>query len=142
MDNGFKKVSKSAEKMFGPEKVLFAGFDVDQQNIINQAMSKSRFKHYSWVFVGNLKINSSLDELLKMDSGHGLNESSDMSSAVILSGFTENDLHQFMTFFKKFNFPPNLWAVVTPTSIHWTCRKLLEELSAEDRAMKNKKDSH
>lgn len=142
MDQGFKKIDNSAEKMFGPEKILFAGFNVDQQNIINQAMSRSRFSHYPWVFVGNSKLDCSLDELLRMDSGDGLNEPSDMSTAVILSGFTENDLHQFMSFFKKYNFPPNLWAAVTPTSIHWTCGKLLEELSAEDRAMKNKKELH
>jgi hypothetical protein len=64
-----------------------------------------------------------------------------MPAAIIMSGITENELHQLISSYRKVGMPEPLWATLTPTSEGWTLRQLLTELSAEQQAMKEKQSS-
>ncbi len=52
---------------------------------------------------------------------------------MIMSGFTEQELHLFMGSYKAAELPRPLWATLTPHSENWSLLQLLTELSAETK---------
>ncbi len=59
---------------------------------------------------------------------------------IILNGFTQEELREFLTWYKQNkNLPPSIFAVITEHSIEWKVKDLLEELVKEDEEMKKRK---
>ena len=56
-----------------------------------------------------------------------------------MSGLTQNELHRLMAAYRKAGFARQIWATLTPISEEWSLEHLLNELQAEDMAMKNKR---
>ncbi len=77
-------------------------------------------------------------ELLSLPHESGKGFKSSLGRAMILSGFTQRELHGLMGAFRKAGLPRQLWATLTPTSESWTARELLEELPREAEAMSRK----
>ncbi len=62
---------------------------------------------------------------------------------IIVNGFTEEELKEFLSWYRKNeNLPKSIFAVVTQHSIEWKLGDLLKELIREDEEMKKlKKDN-
>ena len=59
---------------------------------------------------------------------------------MVLKDFSNEQLDEFLTFFKENNLPPvNLKAMLTPVTVHWDSVKLHEELMKEHAVMHSKK---
>jgi hypothetical protein len=55
---------------------------------------------------------------------------------MIMSGFTQQEVHTIMSAYRKVGLPNQFWATLTPVSETWPIEKLLGELAAEAEAMK------
>jgi hypothetical protein len=68
-----------------------------------------------------------------------MGEPADMPRAVIMSGFTQNEVHRIMAAYRQAGLPSQMWATLTPVSENWLLVDLLEELTKENEALKGKK---
>jgi hypothetical protein len=62
-----------------------------------------------------------------------------MKRAVIMSGFTQKELHALMAAYRGSELPSQLWATLTPVSENWSVADLLDELAAEAEAIKKQR---
>lgn len=137
MEKGaFQKIEKSEEKMYGTRKLLVCGYPVEDQEPFLSLLETLGFKDLPVVFITETDLQLSLETLFTRGDKHGLGQSSPMSRAVILSGFTQNDLHKLISGYRRYQLPEQLWATLTPVSEKWPIAVLLEELSREAQAMK------
>jgi len=97
-------------------------------------MEKAGFNDRPVVFAGTEDGSRLLNDLLTSETASGIGEASQMPRALILSGFTRNELHKIMSAYRYAGLPRQLWATVTPVSEGWTLAQLLEELQKEDKA--------
>jgi len=122
--------------MYGPRKLLVCGYVVEDQVPFLSFLETLGFKDLPVVFVTEKDIQLSLETLLNRGNNEGFGEASNMTRAVILSGFTQNDLHKLISGYRQYQLPRQLWATLTPISEKWPIAELLEELSKEAQAMK------
>lgn len=137
MEKGeFQKVGKSEERMYGPWKLLVCGYPVEHQGPFLSILEDLSFMNLPVVFVTDEDLQLSLEILFNRGDKEGFGEGSNMTRAVIMSGFTHNDLHKLISAYRQHQLPEQLWATLTPTSEKWPIAVLLEELSKEAQAMK------
>ena len=138
MEKGeFQKVGKSEERMYGARKLLVCGYPVQDQAPLLSFLEALGFKDLPVVFVTEEDLQLSLETLLNRGDKEGFGIASDMPRAVILSGFTHNDLHELISGYRQYQLPEQLWATLTPISEKWPIADLLDELSKEAQTMKN-----
>ena len=58
-------------------------------------------------------------------------------AGLLMSGLTQNELHRLMAAYRNAGRSRQIWATLTPFSEKWPLEHLLNELQAEERAMKN-----
>jgi hypothetical protein len=63
----------------------------------------------------------------------------DLPRAVVMSGFTQNEVHRIMSAYRQAGLPAQLWATLTPVSENWLLADLLDELVKENEVIKGKK---
>jgi hypothetical protein len=61
-----------------------------------------------------------------------MGEPADLPRAVIMSGFTQNEVHRIMSAYRQAGLPAQLWATLTPVSENWLLGDLLKELVKEN----------
>jgi len=137
-DNTFQKVGKSEKRMFGPPCILVCGYGADEQEGIVALMETCGLGHHPIVFAATTDGETILRDLVQGPSGQGKGRASDLSRAIIMSGFTENELHALLSGYRGQGLPPQLWATLTPVSQGWTLNGLLQELSAEAAAFRKR----
>jgi len=132
----FKKVEASDEPMHGTRAMLVCGHAEVEQHAIRLLLNRMGLENLPVVSVGNDDGERTLTDLVGRPDGSGLGEPSDMERAVVLSGITQNELHEIMPAYRTLELPRTLWAVMTPSSEKWPIRTLIEELGAERQALR------
>ena len=131
----FKKVGKSAKKMYGPRKLLVGGYPYSQQSSLLSLLENNGLSDLPVIFVTSSDSHRTLKEMLVLDDRRGQGEVFDMKRAVIMSGFTQKELHTLMTAYRGSELSGQLWATLTPVSENWSVADLLDELAAEAEAI-------
>jgi hypothetical protein len=140
MSNGeFHKIQESDERMYGPEGILVCGYPPPEHRFFAMFMDKAGFSGRPIIFPTNKDAGNTLRELLGLTAGSGMGEPADFPRAVIMSGFTQNELHRIMYAYRQAGLPAQLWATLTPVSENWLLTDLLDELVKENEALKRKK---
>ncbi len=134
-----RKVGQSSKRMFGPRKLLVCGYPETQQQPLLSLLKRGGLSSVPVIFATNSDIQRILKEILEADDKHGHGENSDMKRAVIMSGFTQKELHSLMTAYRKSKLPTQHWATLTPVSESWAVTDLLDELEAEAEAIKKQR---
>lgn len=134
--NTFQKVGRSRKRMYGPEKILVCGYKASEHEDFVSFLGKLGLGSVAVVFVGDGDGNVLLKELLKRKTRSGFGQDSNLKRALIISGFTQENLHLLISAYRKAGLPPQLWATLTPTSEQWPVGFLLQELEKEAEAMK------
>jgi len=132
---GFEKIEHSDSRLFGPRKLLLCGFSDQAQEKFTALLEMIGIEDLPVVWVLDQQAEMTLQELIGLPSGAGVCQSSTLPRAIVVSGITENELHQLMSACRKTGMKQALWAALTPTSSTWRLRRLLAELSAEKAAM-------
>lgn len=135
-DGTFEKVGQSEERMYGPKGVLVCGYPPSEHKFFMLFMDKAGFNDRPVIFVRTEDASKSLKALLSLPTAWGAEEPSSLARALIMSGFTKNELHKIMSAYRWAELPHQLWATMTPVSENWTVGQLLEELQKEEEALK------
>jgi hypothetical protein len=137
-DATFQKVGRSEERMYGPPCILICGYRADEQEQILSLIETCGLSERPVVFAGEDDADTTLGDLARAETGKGRGLSSGLARAIIMSGFTENELHSLLSSYRKEQFTPQLWATLTPVSERWTLNELLKELSSEAEAFRRR----
>lgn len=129
----YRRVGKTDEALYGPRGVLVCGLSVDEQQQLLGLLTVISFPDLPVIFAGEPEADRTLSELLALPHLHGKGSDSKLRRAVVMSGFTEKELHLFMGAYKSTALGRPLWATLTPHSENWSLLQLLTELSAETR---------
>jgi hypothetical protein len=135
----FTKVSKSDKRLYGPRKLLICGFSSDIQPRFMTLLEMIGLSEIPKVWVTEDQGDMCIRELVELKDGTGEGLSSDLPRAIIMSGITQNELHQLMASCRKSGMKRPLLATLTPISETWTIQNLLHELAAEHTAMQKRK---
>jgi hypothetical protein len=137
MSNGtFEKMGTSEEKLYGPKGIIVCGYPPPEQEPLASALEKLGFGDRPIIFVTDNTAFEPLKNVLTLENRSGIGRPSRMARALIMSGFTQEEVHRLMNAYRQAGLPRQLWATLTPASESWSVSYLLEELAAEDEAMK------
>ena len=128
--------------MYGSRGILACGYSPSEQLTFLSFLERSGFQDLGVIFVATNQSTKTLKELLALPDRSGQGETSDMRRAIIISGFTQKELHKLLADYHLAELPPQLWATLTPISENWSVTNLLEELAAEAEAIKGKRESY
>ena len=134
-----KKVGKSSKKMYGPRKLLVCGYPETDQQTLLALLKENGLSAFPVIFATKADLQKPLKELLESADGGGQGEIDEMRRAIIMSGFTQKQLHTLMTAYRKAGLPTQHWATLTPISEDWPLTDLLDELDAEAEAIKKQR---
>jgi len=134
-DGTFEKVGQSDERMYGPKGILVCGYPSSEHRFFLLFMEKAGFNDRPIIFVRTEDSSKPVKKLLSLSSAWGMGEDSNMGRALIMSGFTQNELHKIMSAYRWAGLPKQLWATVTPFSESWSIGRLIEELQKEEKAL-------
>jgi hypothetical protein len=135
----FHKVKKSNKRMYGPKGILVCGYSLSEHSLFILFLEQAGFEDLGVIFVTSNQSANTLKELLTLPDRSGYEEESKMRRAIIMSGFTQKELHTLMTAYRHAELPSQLWATLTPISENWYVSDLLEELAAESEAIKQQR---
>jgi hypothetical protein len=138
-EGNFEKIQESDERMYGPKGILVCGYPPPEHRFFALFMEKAGFSDRPIIFPTTEDAGKNLKELLGLTTGSGLGEPADSPRAVILSGFTQNEVHRIMAAYQQAGLPAQLWATLTPVSENWLLGDLLKELVKENEFFKAKK---
>lgn len=137
-DGTFQKLGKSTERMFGSPCVLVCGYRAEEQEDIIELLDLCGLSRLPVVFASDDVAGISLGEVVRFESGTGKGVTSGLRRAIIMSGFSEEELHLLLGCYRKEGLPAQLWATLTPVSEEWTLESLLNELAAEAENVKKR----
>jgi hypothetical protein len=136
-DSTFERVDKSNKRMHGPKGILVCGYPSGEQQPLADALSQIGFADRPVIFPADGDAKRTLIELFSSVNRSGIGGPSSLPRAIIMSGFTQEELHILMNAYRNAGLPAQLWATLTPVSANWALEKLLAELSNEAEVFKN-----
>ena len=134
----FTRVGRSEERMYGPRGLLVCGYPEEERSGLLDLVDETGLAGIRVVFAHSHDLGIRVGDLLTREDRAGIDEASDMPRAVIMSGLTQNELHRLMAAYRQAGLARQIWATLTPVSEGWPLENLLNELQAEDMAMKKK----
>jgi hypothetical protein len=139
-DGTFQRVERSAERMYGPKGIVVCGYPPAEHEPLADALAQIGLGDRPLLFTGLKDAGRTLQEVFSSGDRSGMGEPSDLPRALILSGFTQQELHTLMSAYRQAALPSQLWATLTPVSEHWTLGNLLDELLKEAEAFRRQVD--
>lgn len=131
----FEKVRHSDQVLYGPRKLLLCGFPASSQSKFRALLEMLGIGNLPLVWITADQAEVPIQEALAMADGTGAQSDSDMERAIVVSGISQNELHQLMNGCRQAGMQNALWAALTPTSEKWSIGQLIAELKAERAAM-------
>jgi hypothetical protein len=135
-EGNFEKIQDSDERMYGAKGILVCGYAPPEQRFFALFMDKAGFSDRPIIFPTNEDTGKTLKEVLGLTTGSGMGEPAELPRAVIMSGFTQNEVHRIMSAYRQAGLPAQLWATLTPVSENWLLGDLLKELIKENEFFK------
>jgi hypothetical protein len=135
----FAKVGKSKKRMYGPRGLLICGYPEEERTDFLKLVDQVGLSGLRVVFATSHDLETSVGDILTHENKAGFVSASDMPRAVVMSGFTQKELHLLLAAYRKAGFAGQIWATLTSISKEWPLEKLLNELQAENKAMNNKR---
>ena len=135
-----KEIGETDKRLYGEYAVLYVGFSKDEREKLKN-FSKSHSEGLKVVFACKDDMDVLLKEVFKRDDGSCFEEDADFPKTVIMSGFTEKELLEFLKELKTLDIKYELAAVLTKFSKDWKLKDLVGELikEREELARRNRK---
>jgi hypothetical protein len=133
----FSKVKATDDRMYGPRGLVVCGYPPEEHGPLDGFLERFGGADLPVVFATKEIAAQTLGEILSLPNRSGKGEPSNLRRAMVLSGFTQKELHTLlMGAYRQGGLPDQLWATLTPISENWSLTDLLEELARESEAMK------
>ena len=136
---GFTKIERSEKRMYGPKGLVVCGYSAEEQNDFVTLIDKVGLSETRVIFATTDDLTRNVGDIFSSEKRDGVPSDSSMPRATLMSGLTQNELHSLMAAYRDSGFARQIWATLTPISEKWPLENLLNELQAEDKAMKNKR---
>lgn len=133
--SSFEKIDQSDQMLYGERKLLLCGFAPEAQSKFKKLLEMIGIRDLPLVWAGETDKNEQVGILMQRTDGSGLGTASDLPRALIVAGIEKNELHMLMSGCRQAGMKQALWAALTPTSEQWPLISLIEELSAERKAL-------
>lgn len=137
-DGTFTKIEISDQPLHGAPSLLICGYPVEEHKLLLGALESLGLDDRPVIFAVSADLQQTLKTLLQSENQAGFDQPSEMPRAMIMSGFSQAEVHRLMTAYRQGGMPPQLWATLTPTSENWTLGALLAELAAESEAFRQR----
>jgi len=137
--DGFEKIERSKQCLYGPRKLLLCGFSASAQTKFKSLLGMLGLEGVPLVWATRDEAEQLVKELFSHADGSGAGKDSRLPRAIIAGGIAQQELHRLMSGCRQGGMQKSLWAVLTPTSEDWTLSRLLAALAAEAKAMAGKK---
>lgn len=134
-EGSFQRIGKTEQHMYGPRGLVICGMSTDEQKAVYSLVQNGGVPELPVIAVTDDMQDRTMAEVLGFPDQHGFGGTSSSRRAVVMSGFTEMELHWLMSAYRRLDLPRPLWATLTPTSEGWSVRQLVSELAAEDDSM-------
>ena len=132
---GFEKIESTADRMYGPRRLLLCGFSASSQEKLNTLISVLGLSNIPRIWVSDVQKDTALREIFALPGGSGEGNDSQLPRAIIAGGIQQQELHALMNGCRRSGMKPSLWAVLTPTSENWSLSQLLTALAEEAEAI-------
>ena len=132
----FSKVKATDDRMYGTRGLVACGYPPEEHAPLSGFLERVGGPDLPVVFATEQIAGHPLKEILALPHRSGEGEPSELRRAMVLSGFTQRELHTLMGAYRRAGLPKQLWATLTPVSEDWSLSDLLEELAREAEAMK------
>ncbi len=130
--------TNSDKRLFGEYAVLAVGLKpAEQKQFVELATNHS--EELKVVFGTKADLNVKLGDILAKEHLHGMGEEFSVPVTIVMSGFKEKEVAQFIQRLRQTNFGIKLLAVLTETSSNWKLKELLAELVKEAMELSRKK---
>jgi len=130
----FKKVGQSDQRMYGEPGLLICGYTADQHQNLVKLLEQIDLATIPLIFLNSDYAEYTLKKAFSLPDRTGYDVDSDLPASMIMSGFSESELHKLISSYRKLGLPNPLWASLTPISENWKLSDLLNELKAEREA--------
>lgn len=117
--------------------VMAYGYDENELKLLKVYCDKHSIDRL--IIVNDSILDMSLDDILRREKFEYSSSNLLPEKAVIMNGFSGNDLQVFLKNFKNTGLARPIFATVTPISRKWTFEKLIKELIKEHEMMKKNK---
>lgn len=134
----FNRIDKSEKRMYGPRGLLVCGYPEAERDLFLDFIDKINMTDIPVIFAVNEDVEKNLGGLFNHEHRAGIAGPSELPRAVIMSGLSQNELHNLMGAYREAGFVRQIRASLTLTSESWTLKELLVQLLAEARAMQKK----
>lgn len=136
----FEKIGNSDQRLYGERKLLLCGFSPTAQSKFKTLLEMLDIKKLPLVWASNTDGDTQVGKLMQKADGSGEGVESQLPRTLIVAGVEENELHQLISGCRQAGMKQALWATLTPTSEGWPLTKLINELSAERKAISKAKN--
>ncbi|WP_025270410.1 DUF3783 domain-containing protein [Hippea sp. KM1] len=133
-----ERIKESDKRLFGEFAVLYAGFSKDERDRL-EGFSKAYSERLRVIFSCPDDGDRVVGDIFKGGDGRCKDEDTDYPRTVIMSGFSEKGLFDFLKGLKGLNIPIHLVAVLTETSKDWRFGDLIKELIRESEEVRKRK---
>ncbi len=134
-----EKIERSDKRLFGEHHaVLAVGLKQEEKEALIE-IAQEQLKNLKVIFGSKKDLNLKLKDIFAFEDKHGVDEEFSVPKTLIMSGFRESELLDFMKAIRKRIIEIKLLAVLTPTSNEWKLKELLAELIMEAKAMEKRK---
>ncbi|MBN1106538.1 MAG: DUF3783 domain-containing protein [Deltaproteobacteria bacterium] len=134
----FRKVPRSGKRMHGPRALLICGYPEGERGRFLEMLEAIGLGAVPMVFATYEDLDATVGDLLTSSDKAGLEAASPMQRAVVMSGFTQKELHTLMGAYREAGLPHQLWATLTPVSERWPLGTLLRELERESESLRGR----
>ena len=137
--DGFEKIERSKQCLYGPRKLLLCGFSAPAQAKFKELLALLDLNELPLIWAAEAEAEKLLGELFAKADGSGEGKGSELPRAIVAAGIAQQKLHLLMNGCRQAGMRKSLWAVLTPTSEKWPLSQLLTALAAEAKAMAEKR---
>ena len=138
-DGTFRKLKNTPKRLYGPKGIVVCGYPPSEHEPLANALEQMGFGDRPFIFARTADTGMTLQELLSSGDRSGMGAPSDMHRAIIMSGFSPQEVNTLMSAYRQAGLPRQLWATLTPVAEGWKLEALLNELAAEAEALKAKR---
>lgn len=135
MDSDFKPMDEEQAPLYGPRKIMLAGFSAAAQPNVLKLLEMAGLTDLPTVWVSLEDGEEVVSHIFEREDRSGWGSESQIPRAIVVAGILQSELRTLMQGTRATGMRPPLWAVLTPTSEKWQLKTLIGHLVAEREAL-------
>lgn len=138
----FQKIDTENNKRdYAIHKILIYGYNQEERKILGDFLQKSNEDDY--MIIEKFLLDNTVEDLLgiewtKKNIDYESNSTYPDVKFMLLCGFSQKEIHDFLDKFKQYEIQRPLMATLTPTNKNWQLKDLIKDVYKEHMIMSKK----